>query len=135
MYKGDNIHAYTSDIERVLESIFESKWTSPFSEYRILLSELEQHYPNKPAILNIKSQVRDDCLFDPELVQGTINILFLLGELWCFAKNNNEFRTFETMLDEISSTCIQGISHRVIMNYVAIIIPTTIPQKSSSLQP
>ena len=116
LYKGYDIHAYTIDIKKIKG--FEEMQSMDI----VFLDEiLEKHPKCIVGINNIKNNTKLGYLVDPE-IEG-VNILQVLKSLWDKIKNTDLENHFEETLIDIGPTCIQGISHRIIMDWIAICSP------------
>lgn len=121
IYHGYNIHAYTPLVKKLLaEHYTDELWQQPLDEkeYITLLTELKDKYGSHPAIANIDKCSKSGYLLDPQL--GRINFLQILVVLWESVKTHNTFTHFKETLDHIGMTCIQGVSHRILIDWVAM---------------
>jgi hypothetical protein len=120
IYNGADIHAYTSMIRDVLNEQFSADcWQEAMTEPErfALLRDMKQHYPKHPAIGNIRQCVKNGKLLDPEL--PPVNFLLVLQVLWTAIQEKNSYSHFKETLDQISTTCIQGVTHRILIDWVA----------------
>jgi hypothetical protein len=126
IYFGDNVHSYTSQIQtNVMNYIpkLESKFGNKLSlgELNTILEELELKYGPKPVYNNMLSHFRNDAIIDPEIPQ--LNVAVLLKAVWyyvCLANEKSLFNHFNETLDQIGTTCIAGISHRLFLDYIVL---------------
>lgn len=120
IYHGDNIHAYTSDIiSSVLPSV-----TSIFNDiitdhqFQCVIDDLRQMYGEKEALSNMQRHFHNGRICDPELPK--FNSALLLKHILAYLRQTpNLHDHFRETLDQISNTCIQGISHRLLMDWLA----------------
>jgi hypothetical protein len=121
IYIGYNIHNYTSQIVNIIPKFFEDM------EYKKVdikywnksLNEIKKKYPNHIAIKNIERNFNNGFIKDPEIPKLNFAIILLI--IWDNIKNNDIIcNHFLETLNEIGNTCIQGISHRLIIDYIAI---------------
>lgn len=120
MYRGYDIHSYTAAIKVILDDKYsEDKWKTPLETKltETLFEEIKQTYPDKPALSNIKKHTINNELVDARL--GKINILQVLFQLWQLIKKHQAYDHFSETLDHIGNTCLQGISHRIIIDFAA----------------
>jgi hypothetical protein len=125
IYKGDDVHAYTTQAQQVVKNISKTL-SEPIShhDFNKILQEFETKYGIKPAYSNFTTVFRDGYIIDHEL--PGLNSAAMLKVLWDNIKNFNDaslYKHFEETLDQISLTCIQGITHRLLVDYVAIVGP------------
>jgi hypothetical protein len=122
VYRGSDIHSYTEIIKHIVNVRYtEEEWTAPIltKDLNELFAELDIQYSKKDAIENIKRHIENNSLCDPQV--GHVNFLKILLELWTYTKQKSLYEYFEETLHEIGNTCIQGISHRLLMDHVAMI--------------
>lgn len=124
MYRGDNVHAYTSDIKEMLPKLrlLIDQMVPANINYNELFEEIEHKLGRKDAIQNIKNSSvyaqGSHTLKDNDL-EG-IDCLHLLFVVWQYVKDNPSLQAhFSATLDQVGMTCIQGISHRIIGDIVA----------------
>ena len=69
--------------------------------------------------MNMRRVFRNGFIQDPQL--PGLNTAVMLLELWKLIKGSEDGRKhFKETLDWIGGTCIQGVTHRVFIDYVAI---------------
>lgn len=128
IYLGDDIHAYTHQVNQTVrthlaeQSQSQSQSATSITELdlQLILTELEQQFGPKPAYANIRNVSRNGKIIDPEV--SDLNITLVLKIVWNKIKELNDpstFRHFNETLDQIGMTCIQGISHRIFIDYIA----------------
>lgn len=119
IYHGDNVHSYTNQIRSLLPTyrdfvdgvLTDDDWQS-------LVKQLREKYGNHPAIQNMCRHFKNGRITDPQLKE--LNTAILLQELWDLIKDVPALSNhFKETLDTIGSTCIQGISHRIFIDFVA----------------
>ena len=134
IYIGSDIHAYTSQINKVAEryrEILSGKIDS--DKFETLLTEMLAAYGPKDTFVNLKNVFHEGFITDPEV--PTITVAILLEKVWSQVKESerNEAKEnaqqqpitsslkahFDQTLNDISMTCIQGISHRLFIDFVA----------------
>ena len=130
IYVGCDIHAYTKQICMVAEKYkedFSGKVNS--DTFECILGEMFAAYGPKVAYINFRQNYRDGSIIDPEV--PVINVAVLLYKLWNQVKDSEKnsqgpitesssFKVhFNQTLDDIGMTCIQGISHRLLIDFVA----------------
>lgn len=119
IYIGDNIHSYTSYIKEKIPRYFtEINIKISGEDWDNLKKELLESYQNHLAIRNIINSYKDNFIRDPEI--PNINFAIILLQLWQLIKINNLENYFKETLDWIASTCIQGVTHRIFIDYVAL---------------
>ena len=122
-YKGDNIHSYTEIIKKLIDKHFDDKFYQSIDNksWESLLLELHLKFPDKKIPLaNIYKYYKNGYLLDPQLPK--VNIAIILVKIFNFIKTNDDLTNhFRETLEQIGTTCIQGISHRLIIDYIAII--------------
>ena len=127
IYVGDNIHSYSYQIRSMFHTYNQDKCMEGVldqQEWSLLLRDLQMHYGQKAAIFNFSRNFIGGFITDPD-VPG-LNAAKLLKILWNQIKEVNEpslYSFFGETLDQISNTCIQGISHRLFIDYVALNSP------------
>lgn len=126
IYHGTDIHAYTQQLKTMSDHYSPdiiNKYGNVISEeeWNHLLSELQKHYGKKVALMNMNSQFKNGWISDPQV--PSLNSAILLKALWEKIKRNDVsmIKHFEETLDQIGSTCIQGISHRLFIDYIALL--------------
>lgn len=126
IWKGYNIHAYTPEIQNQIQSVI-SKLTAMYGTvvvqdiFQTILCEMHQRYGPKIFFSNLKNNFKQGWIRDPEL--PGLNSAVLLQAIWDILKKKNEvslYKHFDETLNQIGSTCIQGISFRLFMDYIAL---------------
>jgi len=121
IYHGNNVHAYTRQIHSLLPHYLQKlvKEKLELTEWEGLVAQLHHHYGNHKAIMNMRRVFRNGFIQDPQL--PGLNTAVMLLELWKLIKGSEDGRKhFKETLDWIGGTCIQGVTHRVFIDYVAI---------------
>lgn len=121
IYIGYNIHNYTMQIVNIIPKFFgETAYKkADIKTWNNSLTEIKKRYSNHIAIKNIERNFNNGFIKDPEI--PNLNSAIVLLIIWDTIKNNDIMcRHFLETLNEIGNTCIQGISHRLIMDYIAI---------------
>lgn len=121
MYRGWDVHQYTSNIRARLRDEHASTAT-PYPVPAALMRDIAAVMGNKAALGNISRHTTPDgWLRDPELGPQH-NFLWLLDRVWNKVKHNQSDlkEHFNETMDTIGTTCIQGITHRIYSDYVAI---------------
>jgi hypothetical protein len=124
-YAGTDVHAYTQYIRRQMQQWLPGLTeqygvTVDASEFEQILLEMENRYGYKPTFHNMRQAFRDGWIVDPQVSE--LNSATLLKALWCNLQKNDEpsaHAHFAETLDQIGTTCIQGISHRLFHDYLA----------------
>jgi hypothetical protein len=117
---GWDTHAYTQQINTLVQSMPPDMFNVSVSDadFQQTLYEMTQKYGYKPAYANFRNVFRNNTIVDPEI--SNINIALVLIRLWNKVKELNEpstYKHFSETLDQIDQTCIQGVSHRLLMDY------------------
>ena len=120
VYHGTNIHAYTPQIKQTILDEFKNTKQEPLSEAQLaqLWTELTTRFPRHPAVANIQRVTKNGIIIDPQL--PPLNFLQLLWELWDQVKKEEQFQHFRETLDQIGQTCIQGVTHRIFIDWRAL---------------
>lgn len=121
MYKGYNIHNYTKEIITIIPKYFGKNVYKKVTilEWKNVLSDICKKIPRCRALQNMNKNFKNGFIIDPELPK--INSAMILILIWDKVKNNNILcKHFTETLKDIGNTCIQGISHRLIIDYIAI---------------
>lgn len=127
IWHGENIHAYTKQVNltipQYLPQIY-GKYGEKLSleNLNLLLAEFQKKYGPKVTYSNIRNVFANGEIFDKDAPQ--LNSAILLQAIWDILCEKNEeslFRHFGETLDQIGSTCIVGVSHRLFMDYVAFV--------------
>ena len=120
IYAGYDIHAYTSQLQKMGITAFSDGVLSE-TAFRDILEEMEKTLGPKPAYVNFRNVYRAGFITDPELPH--INVALVLETVWKRVTQLDDpsiYRYFSETLDQIGMTCIQGISHRLYMDYQAL---------------
>ncbi len=122
-YLGYDIHAYTHQISILVKSMPSDLFNVIVSdiEFQNTIDEMTQKYGDKPAFSNFRSVFHNNTIVDPEI--PNINIALVLIRVWNKIKELNEpstYNHFNETLDQIGHTCIQGVSHRLLMDYCVL---------------
>lgn len=125
-YRGRDVHAYTQYMRAVVPTHHENlvKKIGPRltpEEVLWLEADMRNKYGNKEAFPNIFHKMQTGYLADHDV--PNINFALFLWALWEILKKTKEeslFNQFGETLDHIGSTCVQGITHRVFCDYIAI---------------
>jgi hypothetical protein len=125
IWKGYNIHAYTPEIQNQIQSVI-SELIAVYGTlvgqdtFQTILCEMHQKYGPKISFSNFKNNFKQGWIRDPEL--PGLNSAVLLRAIWDTLKKKNEvslYKHFDETLNQIGANCIQGISFRLFMDYVA----------------
>ncbi len=124
-YKGWNVHSYTPDLNQNpwIFEFFEAHPAVPPEIWANLMFELRQCYGNLPAIINMESvYVNQAHMKDPDL--RNLDAAKVLYFLWIDHVKPNESlkQHFRETLEDIGSTCLQGISHRLLALFIAVYV-------------
>jgi hypothetical protein len=131
---SNNIHAYTTDLAHCLaELVKQGRHHAPW--YKVSIAESEMRYA-----LEVAQQKFSDCklalqniaghysatsggIFDPELPAG-MNVAYwfvrLMEQMEVKSIDQSLVQLVQQTLQEIGSTCIQGVSHRLWSAYDAV---------------
>ena len=121
IYIGYNIHNYTKQIVNVIPKYFgiTSNTKVDVGEWNKTVSLMQTKYPGNPAIQNLKKNFHKGFIIDPHLPK--VNSAKILILLWNQIKDNDVLcKHFSETLKQIGNTCIQGVSHRLIIDYIAL---------------
>lgn len=122
-YHGYNVHDYTQKMRQISQEL-------PPHHMRILVEpsifsncmrEMRALYGNKVALHNMSTQYTNGWIRDRDL--PGVNVAAVVIDLWTLLNRSQEptlFAHFSETLDTIGATCIQGISHRIIWDYITI---------------
>jgi len=129
IYAGYDIHAYTRQVNEVA-SKYQSQFSGELSveEFETILNELQTTYGSKVTYTNLRNTFRNGAILDPDV--PNINVAILLKTVWKVVKESDVSNTetssssslkshFNQTLDDIGMTCIQGISHRLFIDFIA----------------
>ena len=128
IYKGPDIHAYTSQVREMVDiympEVYE-KYGDKLSreELENLLLEFEKKFGPKVTYSNIRNNFHNGRIFDKDVPK--LNCAILLKVIWEILNEKNDaslYKHFDETLNQICSTCIQGISFRLFLDYVALYI-------------
>lgn len=114
-YHGYDVHAYTPLLQNLVKKLNLSNDPINNDEFQQLLTDLINKYGEtiSPCINNIKRcYYHDGYIHDSELPD--INFALILKDLY---KNFDEVLLRET-LEEVGSTCLQGLTHRLLVLYL-----------------
>ena len=126
-YQGDDVHAYSGAM-RTRMSCFETIANKPFSGTESLLVRLEACVPlNDQARIGLENIRRNvvggEWLRDPDLGIN-LNILWILDVIVAFLERSDTDLSikmhFVETLSQIGNTCIQGITHRLAGDFLAL---------------
>jgi hypothetical protein len=120
VYLGTDIHAYTHQMNQIKPST----QSDPISdmEFQSILQDMQQVYGSKAAFTNLKNVYRQGFILDPEVPHT--NFALILQQLWMKLRDLNEdsaYRHFGETLDQIGMTCIQGVTHRLMIDHHAFV--------------
>ena len=130
MYKGWDVHAYTQTIIEMLPDLLEKidnycnkmgyiDRKIPDKSFKDIIDQIADLFPNNPAIYNIISSYKDGWIVDPELPHlNSAIILEIVWKLLLFGDNEYKIEAMSMILGDIGETCIQGISHRLIFEFI-----------------
>ena len=121
IYHGYNIHSYTKQVISIIPRYFGDIAFSKVDneKWKSVLLEIEKKISNSQAIQNIKRNFSNGRIIDPELPK--VNSAMILVLIWDQIKNDIFLcKHFSETLKQVGNTCIQGISHRLIIDYVAL---------------
>jgi len=121
IYNGYNIHNYTKQLLEVVPKYFNDdfKYEVKQDKWNSVMSKISQRFSNKIALMNIQKNFKNGKIVDPQV--QNINFAIVLISVWNQVKDNSILckHFFET-LKQIGNTCIQGISHRLMIDYIAL---------------
>lgn len=125
IWNGLNIHSYTPQVNEIshqympnLVATYGERLST--EEFSSILEEMNRIYGNKVTYSNLRNVFRDGCIRDPE-VPG-MNFALVLKATWEKVKTDPSLtRHFGETLDDIGSLCIQGVTHRLFIDYVALV--------------
>jgi hypothetical protein len=126
VWHGLNIHAYTQQVNQIVSRYIpelKAKYGEIVgeAEFETIMQEMEKTYGPKVTYSNLRKVYQKGWIRDPQ-VSG-INSAVLLKAVWTLVKDKGEesmYKHFSETLDEIGATCIQGCSHRLFIDYVAL---------------
>ena len=121
IYIGYDIHNYTSHVVNIIPKYFGEIIYKKIDikTWNKSLNEIKKKYNNHIALKNIEKNFINGFIKDPDIPELNLAIVLLI--LWDTIKNNDIIQNhFLETLNEIRNTCIQGISHRLIIDYIAI---------------
>lgn len=125
IYTDSNIHSYTKQLLSVIPCYFNDDYKQKMEQetFDNLMSEISNEYKNhKAPIDNIKMNFKNGFILDPHLPK--INFAKVLKVLWEEIKTNQDNKIllshFSETLKQIGKTCIQGITHRIMIDYIAL---------------
>lgn len=120
IYLGTDIHAYTHQMNQIKPSTQSD--TISDVEFQSILQDMQQVYGSKVAFTNLKNVYRQGFILDPEVPHT--NFALILQQLWMKLRELNEdsaYRHFGETLDQIGMTCIQGVTHRLLIDHHAFV--------------
>jgi hypothetical protein len=126
IYVGRDIHAYTRQVNKAADKykdIFVGQLD--VADFETILREMSTSFGVKTAFVNLRNVFYNGAITDPDV--PFINVAILLQKVWNQVKesektdkSSSSFRShFNQTLDDIGMTCIQGISHRLLIDFVA----------------
>ena len=120
---SDNVHDFTGSINVILKEYLPDieKESVSDQEFLIVIDDMTKTFGEKSAFVNMKSVFKNGWIVDPEI--PGLNSAVLLKLLWKQLQQLNEpslFKHFNETLDQISMTCVQGISHRLFSDYISL---------------
>jgi len=132
MWKGYNIHSYSKDINDIIELdriYYKNKFNKNVPEEIFLttLKEIKQKYgtTEKKNICysNLLCQYKNGWIRDPKI--STVNFAHIFVVVWRIVQRKSRssddlYEHFSETLNDIGSTCVQGISHRLFMDYILL---------------
>jgi len=121
IYQGYDVHAYTPHMRELVATHRETfLGPVPAATFEALLGELETRYGPQPAYANLREVYREGHILDPDL--PTINVARILQVVWTNLQDKPDpsaYEHFRETLAHIDKTCVQGISHRLLMDFFA----------------
>ena len=126
MYKGWDVHSYTSDFRQVIQSLEIPAKVDPAAN-ATLIGELKAKYAGKSkaleaiAKMNLRYNADRQGYVDPAL--SGVNVSGILQKTWETVKGEEDesvFAGFGGILADIGGTCIQGDSHRLLSYWIAL---------------
>jgi hypothetical protein len=129
MYRGYDLHAYTSYLQSRLPSYIQDTNTLyPDSTVSVELWEntlqaIQSHYGSSvvPALHNINRYFKNGAILSPELPGMNFAVLLIL--LWntvCDASDFSLFTHLQETLEDIGTTCLAGITDRLFADWIAL---------------
>ena len=129
-YKGWDVHSYENDFNEVLDGNYHYHAIKPITRERFIevKTEIENffspiHPEAKKALdLTLQRYTPPGGTHDPVL-KGRINMHRLLVRTWRLVQKINEseiYDLFHHVLQEISTTCYQGLSLRTLQLFVSL---------------
>lgn len=120
IYRGWNVHGYTDQFRAVIPTTnFLHRVDSlPFLA---TLEEIRQRYGNRLALCSMRTHFKAGRIQDPDL--PSVNVALVLLALWRLIKRIDHpsiYEHFSETLNQIGATCIQGMSHRLLADWVAL---------------
>lgn len=126
---GRNVHSYSTQIKNISKKIFiSSKYNKalPEEEWKFLIEDISRvlETKKKPKAEAALANIRKLCLNGKGYIHDkdvpNTNAAVILKELWSFIKMKLYHPSLLlTSLEEINSTCVQGVTHRIICEYIA----------------
>jgi len=126
VWQGLNIHAYTHQVNQTITSYIPQLTERygevlPLEDFNSIIQQMEKTYGPKVVYSNFKNIYTQGWIRDPE-VPG-LNSAILLHAVWEMVKQKGDdsiYKHFNETLDQIGSLCIQGVTHRLFIDYVAL---------------
>jgi hypothetical protein len=121
IYLGTDIHAYTNQINEIAAHTMVSH-SVPNEAFELILTQMHNKYGHKEVFQNLRNVFRQGSIIDPQVPH--INFAFILKQLWEKLVQLNEdsaFDHFGETLDQIGMTCIQGVTHRLLIDHHAFV--------------
>jgi hypothetical protein len=91
--------------------------------YFKIIDELVEQYGTviNPSIKNLKNVFKNGKIIDPQLPEiNFAQILFLIWHNLFILNDKTLFEHFKETLLDINLTCIQGVSHRLLIDFVQL---------------
>jgi hypothetical protein len=130
-YQGWNVHSYTSQLQNKMnrmEDLLLHHYGSLLLkevDYNKMWLHLKQQWPHITALSNIKQHIQvfpeGMSLVDPELPR--VNILIVMWLIYTklvVLQEPSMWQHVEETFQDIGNTCIQGISHRLWADFIAL---------------
>lgn len=131
VWKGFNIHRYTPELEQLMnnasyiEKLNGHGETVPEEEFRNIIRSLTKKYGPKVTYSNLEKNFQKGWIKDPQL--PSLNSAVLLRAIWEYLESKQDeslYKHFDETLNQIGTTCVQGISHRLFMDYIVFFYAT-----------
>lgn len=90
-------------------------------EFQHTMDDIYHKYGDvvKPPLENIMRAYHDGMIMDSQL--PNINFAVLLYAIWYWIRKHDSYVWFRDMLLDIGTTCLNGITHRLLLNYIVIL--------------